>query len=461
MEGMLDLHGVLNVKGEVCGKVKSVVTLTTKLRDWSFGASNDAEMNEWVTLLKNILASLDSEHALVRVPKGTEDGQGTVVNSLDELPEEAKVIVRGMGFTREQIQGPKEFPILLNILGYQIGQRLTTTANPNTYVTPENTGVGGTQYTTDAVLAGRRWVQETNARTFEKTYKVGQKLGEGGYGTVFQAQRGKDKKAQVAIKKSENREDRARATNLRELYFLMTLENPSIVKCFDCYDMKEQGQMWCVLEYMDGGTLTQARKNHVWTPAEVAFISRELFKSVAFLHSNKVMHRDIKSSNVMFTCEGEVKLIDFGLATHFPEDGQLLKGMIGSAFWIAPEMIRGCRHDHKSDIWASGMCLFELVNGHIPHYEESKASTGAPPGVKGSRAMFLVGTGTVVPFENPDAWNNADVQDFFRLLQEFDPVKRQEASQLVQHKYHQQASDQASIKKMLQGVFRGAALAMF
>jgi hypothetical protein len=93
VEGMLDLHGVTNVKGEVCGKTKSVITLTTKLREWSFGASNDAEMNEWVTLIKNILASLDSEHALVRVPKGTDDGQGTIVNSLDELPEEAKVIV--------------------------------------------------------------------------------------------------------------------------------------------------------------------------------------------------------------------------------------------------------------------------------------------------------------------------------------------------------------------------------
>lgn len=83
--------------------------------------------------------------------------------------------------------------------------------------------------------------------------------------------------------------------------------------------------MWCILEFMDGGTLTQARKNHIWTPAEVAYISNELLKGVQFLHSRQVIHRDIKSSNIMFTVNGEVKLIDFGLATNFPENGQLLK----------------------------------------------------------------------------------------------------------------------------------------
>lgn len=150
----------------------------------------------------------------------------------------SQAIVRGMGMTREQIQGPKEFPILLNILGFQTGKKFESSKFPNPYLTAENNPKGGTQYTTEAVQAGRRWVQETNERTFEKTFKVANKLGEGGYGIVFQAQMGKDKKSQVAVKKSENREEKARATNLRELYYLMTLESPLIVKCFDCYDMK-------------------------------------------------------------------------------------------------------------------------------------------------------------------------------------------------------------------------------
>lgn len=81
----------------------------------------------------------------------------------------------------------------------------------------------------------------------------------------------------------------------------------------------------------------------------------------------------------MFTVNAEVKLIDFGLATNFPKGDQKLKGMIGSPFWIAPEMIRGLKHDHKCDIWSTAMCLFELVNGHIPHYgtEQKKCWGGS------------------------------------------------------------------------------------
>lgn len=153
---------------------------------------------------------------MVRVPAQAE-GAGDNVDALEQLPEEAKAIVRGMGFTKEQLSGPKEFSVLLNILGFQVGKKFRSAKVGNPWATPENDGATGAQYTTDAIQAGRRWVQETNERTFEKTFKVAEKLGEGGYGTVFRAQMGKDKKNFVAVKKSENREERARATNLREV----------------------------------------------------------------------------------------------------------------------------------------------------------------------------------------------------------------------------------------------------
>lgn len=166
----------------------------------------------------------------------------------------------------------------------------------------------------------------------------------------------------------------------------------------------------------------------------------------------------------MFTCSGEVKLIDFGLATNFPEPNQKLSGMVGSAFWIPPEMIRGLTHNHKADVWSAGMCLWELVNGHIPFYEENKQSASGAgeniAGIKGSRAMFQVGTGVPVPYDNPDEWN-ADAKDFFAQIGTFEPEKRPEASQLLQHKYIGQATSQDAIKKMLIGVFRAAAMAVF
>lgn len=236
----------------------------------------------------------------MRIPAREQEGPAEYFETLESLPEEGKAIVRGMGFTKEQLNAPQAFPILLNVLGFQIQKKMASRNFPNTWVTPPMDGAGGTQYTTDAQAAGRRWVQKTVMRTFEKTYKVGGKLGEGGYGTVFQAQRGKEKGDNVAIKKSENKDEKARATNLRELYYLMTLEHPSVVKCFDCFDIPEQGQMWAVLEFMDGGTLTQARKSHQWTPPEVAYISGEMLKAVGFIHSKEVMHRDVRLLQKLF-----------------------------------------------------------------------------------------------------------------------------------------------------------------
>jgi hypothetical protein len=153
---LLDLHGVLSCKGEACGKVKSVVTLTTKLREWSFGAESDAEMNDWLAAIKNALAALDSEHALVRIPARSEEGPADIIDALENLPEDAKAIVRGMGLAREAIQGPKEFPVLLNVLGFQTGRKLASAKYPNPYLTKDNDGTGGAQYTTEATNAGRR-----------------------------------------------------------------------------------------------------------------------------------------------------------------------------------------------------------------------------------------------------------------------------------------------------------------
>lgn len=410
------------------------------------------------------ISNLDKISTLVRIKEreAAETG-GSSIDSLEMLPEDAKVIVRAMGFTKEQLSGPKEFPLLLNILGFQIQRKLTSAKFPNPYVTPQNDPAGANHYTTDAQDAGRRWVSETVAKSFEKNYTTLAKIGEGGYGTVYKAHVGSDKKKYVAIKKSGHADESERATNLRELYYLMTCNSPYIVDCFECYAITEQKQIWSVLEFMDGGTLTQARKAHKWVPAEVAYISAEMLKGVQYLHSQKIIHRDIKSGNVMFTVDGLVKLIDFGLATNFPEGGQKLKGMIGSPFWMPPEMIRSVIHDHKCDIWSVGMCLFELVLGCIPHNDESKGSSNAqsgPPGARGARAMFLIGTGVLPPYSDPN-WPTPDAKNFFDQVFQYEPSKRPEASQLLAHPFLKTAASIDAIKKILVAAFRTAALAMF
>eukprot|EP01093_Parvamoeba_rugata_P019321 TRINITY_DN860_c0_g1_i1.p2 TRINITY_DN860_c0_g1~~TRINITY_DN860_c0_g1_i1.p2 ORF type:complete len:303 (-),score=-7.66 TRINITY_DN860_c0_g1_i1:34-942(-) len=288
----------------------------------------------------------------------------------------------------------------------------------------------------------------------EKMFREEAKLGQGGYGIVYSATEVKTKN-KIAVKKCKHVEDNAVRSNMREVYYLSITDSPSIVKFQAAFVLPELGEMWSVLEYMEGGTLTEARKSHTWSQPEVAYIARELFKAVEYLHSINIIHRDIKSGNVMFTVKAEVKLIDFGLATNVPQGKQSLKGMVGSAFWIPPEMIRGLTHDKPADVWSSAQCLMELINGHIPHYDEEAKRAAA-----GARAMFLIGTGVRAPFEEPNKWD-ANCMAFFDSVLEFEPEKRATPKQALQHAFISGAAPQEDMAKMLVGVFQQQALSMF
>lgn len=99
------------------------------------------------------------------------------------------------------------------------------------------------------------------------------------------------------------------------------------------------------------------------------------------------------------TVKAEIKLIDFGLCGDVRHNAQL-KGMVGSPYWMPPEMIRGQPHSYPVDTWSAGVCLLELCNGHAPKMGNA------------FKSMFSTGSGLVPPLKKPDAWSMT-MQDFF------------------------------------------------
>lgn len=159
-------------------------------------------------------------------------------------------------------------------------------------------------------------------------------------------------------------------------------------------------QLWLVLEQMQGGTLREASKTGNFLEWEVAYSAHAILGAVKYLHENGVVHRDIKSHNVMMTVTGDIKLIDFGLVADVKKGISTMRGILGTTFWIPPEMIRGEPHSYPADIWSTGICLLELCHGYPPNRDNKL------------RALFLAGAGVSPVLEDPTKWTEP-CRDFF------------------------------------------------
>mmetsp|Transcript_16751 Transcript_16751/g.42816 ORF Transcript_16751/g.42816 Transcript_16751/m.42816 type:complete len:617 (+) Transcript_16751:185-2035(+) len=225
----------------------------------------------------------------------------------------------------------------------------------------------------------------------------------------------------VAIKKALHVEKSARRANLNELRLLSRVRHPNIVEYY-CSHLVNEGddlELWLVMEDMQGGTLREAVQDFQFAEKHVTYTARSILKALDYLHSHNVVHRDLKSENIMLTTDGDVKLIDFGLS-------EFLRGreeidILGSPFWIPPEMIRLDPHTEKADIWSFAISVLEFANKRPPHRKNAL------------HAMFTVATkGIEQPFDKPALWS-AELHDFVELCLQLDPNKRPSAAELLKH----------------------------
>ncbi|NWW74936.1 PAK3 kinase, partial [Climacteris rufus] len=124
--------------------------------------------------------------------------------------------------------------------------------------------------------------------------------------------------------------------------------------------------LWLVMEYVDGGTLTSVLIQVFMEEGLIAAISKECLKALNFLHSRNVIHRDVKSDNILLGMDGSVKLSDFGLCAQLTPERRRRCTVLGSPYWVAPEMVRMEEYDTQVDIWALGIVAIEMMEGEPP-----------------------------------------------------------------------------------------------
>ncbi|XP_059334373.1 serine/threonine-protein kinase PAK 3-like [Ammospiza nelsoni] len=122
---------------------------------------------------------------------------------------------------------------------------------------------------------------------------------------------------------------------------------------------------------MDGGVLSDIVSQTCLSEDEMAAISRECLQGLDFLHSNDVIHRDVKSDNILLRTDGSVKLADFGLATQLTPEQSRRCSVTGTPWWMAPEVVTGQPYGPKVDIWSFGIVGIEMIEQEPPYLSES------------------------------------------------------------------------------------------
>lgn len=202
-------------------------------------------------------------------------------------------------------------------------------------------------------------------------YKISERLGTGGMGEVFKAYDDRLERW-VAIKRirpGKEDTDENRQRFLREARATAALNHSSIVHVYDIFRDDESDCI--VMEYVDGKTLQSLTADGPLDPSEVARLGREIAEGLAAAHEKNILHRDLKTENIIVTPEGRAKILDFGLARPLISeelDSSLTgKGqLVGTSRAMSPEYVGGDRVDERSDLFAFGVLLYEALTGHSP-----------------------------------------------------------------------------------------------
>src|SRR2546430_819320 len=212
---------------------------------------------------------------------------------------------------------------------------------------------------------------------FLRNYKILEKLGVGGQGTFYKATDGK--LGRTVVVKVLPAELPAREANLRrferEARLASSLDHPNICTIFDLDEV--EGVHFIAMQYVEGRSVRQLVNGRPLELKTTLLIALQVADALAAAHGRGIIHRDIKSGNVMVTPSGQVKVLDFGLAKLLDEAQAATTGIhrteltevgvpYGTATYAAPEQARGDRVDKRADIFSMGVLLYEMLTGTWP-----------------------------------------------------------------------------------------------
>ncbi|ANM64430.1 Protein kinase domain [Arabidopsis suecica] len=259
------------------------------------------------------------------------------------------------------------------------------------------------------------------SKTLDNKYMLGDEIGKGAYGRVYiglDLENGDF----VAIKQVslENIGQEDLNTIMQEIDLLKNLNHKNIVKYLG--SLKTKTHLHIILEYVENGSLANIIKPNKFGPFPESLVTvyiAQVLEGLVYLHEQGVIHRDIKGANILTTKEGLVKLADFGVATKLNEADFNTHSVVGTPYWMAPEVIELSGVCAASDIWSVGCTIIELLTCVPPYYD-----------LQPMPALYRIVQDDTPPI--PDSLS-PDITDFLRLCFKKDSRQRPDAKTLLSH----------------------------
>ncbi|KAI9209332.1 kinase-like domain-containing protein [Polychytrium aggregatum] len=253
-------------------------------------------------------------------------------------------------------------------------------------------------------------------------------LGEGSFGCVYKAhfygQSDKDSGSVVAIKQLDLGRPSQRTIIEKEIETLKQLNHEAVLKYFGCFPVANS--IWILTEYCAAGSISDCIEitECTFSPKQIAIVLASAIDGLAYLHSQHIVHRDVKSANILLTDAAQVKIADFGVAEKLTSSDESKISFVGSPHWMSPEVLTaGMSYSTTADIWSLGITAIEMSEGLPPMAE-------LPPNV----VMLRIPIQAPPTLPNPAQFSK-EFNDFIAKCLSHNPKDRPSAKALLSHPF--------------------------
>uniref|UniRef100_A0A8C2P1X4 non-specific serine/threonine protein kinase n=1 Tax=Capra hircus TaxID=9925 RepID=A0A8C2P1X4_CAPHI len=246
------------------------------------------------------------------------------------------------------------------------------------------------------------------------------KIGEGSTGIVCIATE-KHTGKQVAVKKMDLRKQQRRELLFNEVVIMRDYHHDNVVDMYNSYLVSDE--LWVVMEFLEGGALTDIVTHTRMNEEQIATVCLSVLRALSYLHNQGVIHRDIKSDSILLTSDGRIKLSDFGFCAQVSKEVPKRKSLVGTPYWMAPEVISRLPYGTEVDIWSLGIMVIEMIDGEPPYFNEPplqamrRIRDSLPPRVKDLHKVSSV------------------LRAFLDLMLVREPARRATAEELLRHPF--------------------------